>query len=434
MASRVADRRGWLRLLAYGAAGVGLWLLSLVVVQTLLARRIASAQMARLGTDVAFSLRLGELALERYPMESVAELSGLTLRRELPPAAQQGRDQAQALHGELCTQLGFCRDVRTGAGNLWVELASPFEPVWLGVPRPQPRRWPPDPLSLGLSLVAAGLGLSTLVLSLEVRRPLRLLEGSLRQLGSGQEPAPLAERGAAAVRRLTRRFNALLLQLEQGRRERATMLAGIGHDLNSPLTRLRLRLHLAEANPMGAAEAGKALADLAALEQITAQFIAFARGQSEEPAAEVELDALLAELAGQVGGMAIDLDLVPLRARVHPTGLARAVANLLNNAASHGAPPVRLQLRPWGAGGFAISVIDAGPGLRPALWAQALQPFQRLDSARGGSGHCGLGLAIAERVARDHGGELVCHASQSGPASGFVVVLRGLSLDPPPSP
>lgn len=423
MARRAADRRLG-RLLAYGACGVGLTLLSLALVQGLLGRRIARAQMAQLGQEVAFSLRLGELALERYPLETVAELSGLQLAPLAPPNASATAAQAQELRAELCRELQHCREVRQQGSRLWVEVASPLDPVWLVVGAPRPRRWPPDPLSLGLALVASGLGLSTLALSLEVNRPLRLLARSLQQLGAGADPQPLAERGARPVRQLTRRFNDLLRQLAQTRRDQATMLAGIGHDLNSPLTRLRLRLHLAEEHPLSAADAGKALGDLDALERITGQFMAYARGEQQEAPVPLDLAALLAELAGQSGLEPLTLELQPLQATVQPTALARALGNLLDNARSHGAPPYRLSLRPWGRDGFEIAVSDGGAGLPEELWPQALQAFRRLDTARGGSGgHCGLGLAIVERVARAHGGALSCRRSGSG--TGFTVLLRG---------
>ncbi|MCP9929050.1 ATP-binding protein [Cyanobium sp. CH-040] len=424
MAGPGADRRRWLRLLGYGACGLALWLLSLLLIQALLGRRIVGARMSQLGSEVAFSLRLGELALERYTMEAVAELSGLQLASRPPPASLRGRRQAAALRAELCDRLGYCREVVAADNQLWVEMASALEPVWMAAPLPRARAWPPDPLPLTLSLVAAGLGLSTLVLSLEVRRPLGLLETSLQQLGYGRDPQPVPPRGAAPVRRLTARFNTMLAQLEQARRERETMLAGIGHDLSSPLTRLRLRLHLAESTPMGAADAAKALADLDALERITAQFMAFARGQTDEAAVELDLQAFLAEVAGQCGLEPLALQLEPLRARVRATGLARAVANLLDNARSHGAAPFRLSLRAWNGDGFEIEVADAGPGLDQRLWIQALEPFRRLDAARGGSGHCGLGLAIAERVARAHQGSLHCRRDDAG----FTVLLRGRSL------
>jgi two-component system osmolarity sensor histidine kinase EnvZ len=233
----------------------------------------------------------------------------------------------------------------------------------------------------------------------------------------------------------------MVARLEAASRERATMLAGIGHDLRSPLTRLRLRLALAAEAPMAAADLALAEADLAALERITRQFLVFAGAEAAEPALLVPLEHLLAEAAAGVE-LPLELDLPPLERRVRPTALARAIANLLDNACAHGRPPLRLVLRPWSPPpadlrdaqaeeqGFEIQVWDRGEGIPAAAWARARQPFQRLDPARGDPGHCGLGLAIAERVAIDHGGGL---ERLVGP-HGFAITLRGRSLPAEGSP
>jgi two-component system osmolarity sensor histidine kinase EnvZ len=380
---------------------------------------------------VAFNLRLGELALDRLPPQALARLSGLPLRvGQHPPLSGDGRLQhrAQQLQQELCRRLQPCPPVLPAAGRqpgLWVELLSPLEPVWLFAPVGPTRRWPPDPLLLGVALLAGSISASLLFLLLEVQRPLQQLEQALGAVGSSEPAAvlpmvPLAEQGTGAVRSLTARFNAMVQRLAANDRERATMLAGIAHDLKSPLTRLRLRL-------VGDAERQRAEADLDALERITAQFLLFAGGGDAEPAVSVPLDQWLAELSAAIDPEQLQLDLVPLEARVQPTALARAVGNLIDNALSHGQPPLRLVLRPEGADCFRIEVWDRGAGIPADAWPQALQPFQRLDRARGGSGHCGLGLAIAARVAASHGGSLETRCG----AAGFAVVLRGCSLPDP---
>jgi two-component system osmolarity sensor histidine kinase EnvZ len=312
-----------------------------------------------------------------------------------------------------------------------MEPALALERVWLFVPLAPRHAWPPDPLLLGLGLAAGSLAGVLLYLTLEVQRPLRQLEAALAAVGLEPRPAAVPARGNRAVRALTGRFNAMVARLEAASRERATMLAGIGHDLRSPLTRLRLRLALAAEAPMAAAELARAEADLAALERITRQFLAFAGAEAAEAPLPLPLEQLLAEAAAGVEPPP-QLDLPPLQRCVRPTALARAVANLLDNACAHGRPPLRLVLRPWdcpGPGeGFEIQVWDQGDGIPEAAWARARQPFQRLDPARGGPGHCGLGLAIAERVARDHGGGL---RRLQGP-EGFGIALSGRSLPQPP--
>jgi two-component system osmolarity sensor histidine kinase EnvZ len=337
------------------------------------------------------------------------------------------RRQAGELRSQICRRLGRCPLVlpaQRGPRGVWIELVSPLESVWLFAPLPPLSGWPPDPLVLSLALGSGGIGAGLLFLSLEVQRPLRRLEQALAELNLDAQAAdPLALGGSGAVRTLTVRFNAMVERLERAGRDRATMLAGIAHDLRAPLTRLRLRLDLATAQPLAEPERRRSAADLDALERITRQFLLFAGAERAEPPLWVPLHQLVAEAAAVVGSLPLELDLQPLERRVRPTALTRAVTNLLENAISHGAPPLRIVLRDGGASadGFVLEVWDGGKGIATGDWQTALEPFQRLDPARGGQGHCGLGLAIADRIARDHGGGL---RRLVGP-SGFGVALEG---------
>jgi len=305
--------------------------------------------------------------------------------------------------------------------------------VWLFAPLPPLPGWPPDPLLLALALASGGLGAGLLYLALEVQRPLRRLEQALAEVRFDQlGTLPLPAGGSAAVRSLTARFNGMVERLERSGSERATMLAGIAHDLRSPLTRLRLRLDLApSAHGLTEADRNRSTADLNALERITRQFLLFAGAGQAEPAVLVPLHGLLAEVAALAGDVPLVLDLQPLERRLRPTALARAVANLLENALQYGTPPLRLVLRPAAPEphGYVIEVWDRGAGIAAAAWPMALEPFQRLDAARGGQGHCGLGLAIADRIARQHGGDL--RRLEGG--GNFGVALTGRSL-PSPAP
>jgi two-component system osmolarity sensor histidine kinase EnvZ len=358
--------------------------------------------------------------------------------------------QALGLQRELCRRLGRCPAVRPALSprrGVWVEMASPLEAVWLFASLPAPRGWPPDPLLLSVSIALGALGAVLLYLTLEIQRPLLGLQEALADVGLEALPAALPARGAPAVRQLMQRFNAMLRRLEDSGRERTTMLAGIAHDLRSPLTRLRLRLALAAEGPMAAQEVERAQADIRSIERITRQFMIFAGAEAEEVPVLVPLDALVAEAAAAVGDVPLELDLEPLVRRVRPIGLGRAVGNLLDNALAYGRPPLRLVLRPLAAGdgvgrpqagggavesGFEIQVWDSGAGIDRDQWRRAMTPFQRLDRARGGEGHCGLGLAIAAKVARDHGGDLRRLEAPAGgaeaPAGRFAVALRAWPL------
>jgi two-component system osmolarity sensor histidine kinase EnvZ len=437
-----APLAGWRRRLGYGASTAGFTALALLLLQLLLAQRLEQQQRRQLATQVAGSVLLAELGLERFSPAALADLSNMRLAvgPRPPAAASPGqpsplalRQQAEALRNDLCRRLSHCPLVwpsgpsaptRSPGRGAWVELQSPLETVWLFAPIAPRHGWPPDPQLASLALVAGSLASLLLFLALEVQRPLRRLEGALAKVGLDSvlpQPPLVASGGTAAVRRLTQRFNAMLHRIEATDRERRTMLAGLAHDLRSPLTRLRLRL--ASNGPLAADERRRAEADLAALERITRQFLQFIGAESQEEPVLVPLEALVAEAANGVDQ--VQLELEAMERCVQPIALARAIANLLDNAAIHGQPPLRLVLRSIGQEGFAIEVWDAGPGIAAADWERALQPFQRLDPARSGVGHSGLGMAIAARVARAHGGSLERLAPAMG---GFAVVLRGRSL------
>ena len=433
----------WRRLAAYGLAGLGFSALALLLLQLLVGRRLAAQREQQLSGAVAAQLVLGEVALERFTPATLAAIGGLRLAvgpdpDPRPAAAAPGRRrgladplllrQALALQRSLCRRLDRCpavRPARQGPRGVWVAMASPLEAVWLFAPLPPLPGWPPDPLLLALALGVGGLSSGLLHLSHAVQRPLRRLEQALAgvNLQPGL-PVVVPPEGSQAVRRLTGRFNAMVERLDRAGREQTSMLAGIAHDLRAPLTRLRLRLDLAPAAGLAADDCRRSLADLAALERITSQFLRFAGLDQGEPAVVVPLAALLAEVAAAAGAVPLELALEPLERRVRPTALARAVANLLDNALAHGAPPLCLELRGEDATGFTITLWDHGPGIPASAWSRALEPFQRLDPSRGDQGHCGLGLAIAERIARDHGGGL---EPRHGPR-GFGVALRGRSL------
>ena len=149
----------------YALLGAGISALALALLQTLLAQRLERAQIAQMGPEVAFNLRLAELALDRLPPQALARLSGLPLLiGERPPISTDGRlrRQADQLRRDLCQRLDPCPPVLPAAvevPGLWVEVLSPLERVWLLAPVGSPRRWPPDPLLLAAALLAGGVHL-----------------------------------------------------------------------------------------------------------------------------------------------------------------------------------------------------------------------------------------------------------------------------------
>ena len=424
-------------LVGWGALALGSSAFCLLVLQALFGRQLEQLQTIQLGRDLALNVRLTELALERYPPHLVAELTGLDLEvavRPKPASLQPSaafRRQAEALQTQLCERLSHCPMVlpdraARGERRVWIELISPLEPIWLRVNVPSMMRWPPEPTLLGLSLVGAGIICGGLFLLVEVEAPLRGLEKALSLVGDGEDPDAVPARGAQEDQRLTQRFNAMVQRLAANRRERATMLAGIAHDLRAPITRLQFRLSMPQ---LSVDERERCAGDLQSLERITGQFLLFAGGGDSELSVEVPLEQLLAEVASSHPADQLRLDLTPLSLAVKPVALGRAVANLIDNAFSYGAAPVILRLHEQDSR-CCIEVWDQGDGMPAKQWEEALQPFHRLDSSRGQQGHCGLGLAIVAHVARLHGGRIEClHRHQHDePDSGRFAIRLSLPL------
>ncbi len=278
-----------------------------------------------------------------------------------------------------------------------------------------------------------GWGLAALLLSLagaylivfRVTRPLKALATAATDLGHGQSPAPLETDGPAEIDALAHAFNQMTADLARLDNDRALILAGISHDLRTPLTRLRMGIELAGVDEQS--RAGMS-ADIEEMDLTIGQFLDFARASSGEALQETDLPALLGDIAGQYArrNLRVATILPPAAAalaafRVRPQALRRAVANLVDNALRHAAhaEPVQLALQ-QDAQAIRIAVSDRGPGIPESEIERLKQPFTRLEAARSNVSGAGLGLAIVERIARSHGGRLEL---QNRPDGGLVATI-----------
>ena len=417
---------------AWGGVASGLWLLSVLLLQVLFGRQLERLQTLQLSRELALNLRLTELTLERYPPSLIHELTGLDLTIAVnppTPSAPRASDEKRRDHlrQELCTRLNHCPRLQLAKASgvdegqqVWIEVVSPLEPVWLRSELPALEPWPPDPTLILLALIPAVLSSAGIYLLLEVERPLQKLERALAGVENGTETCRLPERGAPVVQRMTHRFNAMVMRLTANRRERETMLAGIAHDLRAPITRLQFRLSLQQWNPE---EERRCQGDLQALERITGQFLLYAGGGQREEPVSCPLDQWLSETLASHSNESLQLQLAACNARIRPVALGRAINNLVDNALDYGTTPVVVRLRN-NTTQACIEIWDQGNGIPESQWVQALQPFQRLDVARGGSGHCGLGLAIVNHVIQLHDGSIRLFQGQDSDPGRFGVVLQ----------
>jgi len=250
-------------------------------------------------------------------------------------------------------------------------------------------------------------------------RPIRRLAAAADAFGKGRPVEDYAPKGAAEVHLAGTAFLRMRERIRRQMAQRTEMLAGVSHDLRTPLTRMRLELAM-----MPAGETAEELkADIDEMEKMLDGYLAFARGEGQEQPQQVDLAPLLRDAVGnatRAGGTVtaeIPDDLVTW---VRPDAFRRCVTNLLDNARLHGTrvemTARRLKER------IEIAIDDDGPGIPPEHREDVFRPFFRLDSSRNSqTGGVGLGLALARAVMRSHGGDLTLDRS---PLGGLRALIR----------
>lgn len=304
--------------------------------------------------------------------------------------------------------------------QLWVQAQPPVQ-GWIGIPV----LGEAEPMKRGLLLTLASIGALVLLaaglFARSLTRPLRVLADAAPGIVAG-EPPPLPPRFASEeMLDLQHALANAAERTHAAARDRELMLAGISHDMRTPLARLRYALALGD---HGADETMRLdmERDIDELDGIVGQFIEYVRDGRDEPLSSVDLIAMLHTLAADEArqGRAWQLSL-PAEATLdgRPLALRRALANLFDNAAVHGAAPFEAALVAKD-GGWQLTVADRGPGVPHAALNDLGRAFHRVDHARSTPGS-GLGLASVARVAAMHGGGLTLRNREGG---GFEAVLR----------
>jgi two-component system osmolarity sensor histidine kinase EnvZ len=302
---------------------------------------------------------------------------------------------------------------------------------WLALPRERidrvfPLGW------LGWSVAALLLSLfGAWLIVFRITRPLKALQEAAQKVGAGETPPRLDEGGPTELATVATAFNQMSADLAQIDQDRALILAGVSHDLRTPLTRLRMGIEMSADEGLREGMT----ADIEEMDKTIGQFLDFARSEGGEAPQAVDVAALLFDVASQYRrrGFTVDMPAAgsPVPAvgagfSVRPQALRRAVSNLIDNALRYAGSenPVELDLNA-AAGELAIDVRDCGPGIPPQDVERIKRPFARLEAARSNTAGAGLGLAIVERIARSHNGRLELLPRDGG---GLVarLVLRSL--------
>jgi hypothetical protein len=293
---------------------------------------------------------------------------------------------------------------------------------WLNLPAELPplRPWHSPTFLWAFVLMTLAAAVLTLWAVRRLTAPVRTLAQAAEALGRDVNAPPLPEDGPTEVATAAAAFNLMAARIRRFVQDRTEMLTAIGHDLRTPITRLKLRTEFIEDDE----QRRKMLADLEELESMVSATLAFGRdAKTTEPVSSLDLVEMLRTVLDEAGDAkpnAVDRLAYEgpshLTVRARPLSLKRAFANLVSNAVNYGGSAL-VRLRPPLQGVLTIEVEDDGPGIPAAELERVFEPFHRGEPSRSReTGGVGLGLPIARNIMRAHGGDVTLGNRPNGGA------------------
>jgi two-component system osmolarity sensor histidine kinase EnvZ len=392
----------------------------------------------RMARDVAADVALMMAIEDHYPAPQRAALRAFAAKRldykvtfipgaTIPPPARHHRESTidAALDEVIGQQIGEMRhfNVLRADGEMDIGVEVRDGVLRMLVPRDRVTVSSPDIFILwmvGSSLIL--LGVAIVFLRNQVR-PIERLARAADAFGKGRAVPDFKPYGALEVRRASQAFLTMRDRMDRHVQQRTEMLAGVSHDLKTPLTRAKLALAMLPDSP----DVRALQDDIAEMEHMLDEYLDFARGEGGEKAAVSDVGLIVRDAARAAArARAVPADAVALDVpesiafAVKQHALKRCITNLIDNALKHG-KTVSVSLRRDDRIAE-IAVDDDGPGIPEARREEAFRPFHRLDEGRNlQTGGVGLGLAIARDIARAHGGDIVLDKSPHG---GLRAVVR----------
>ncbi|MBM3369278.1 MAG: ATP-binding protein [Burkholderiaceae bacterium] len=415
----------------------GLLVASLLGAWLVMNQRLGPTPEQSVAWEVASLANVTKVSLETADPESRKELLSLLDRREglrLIPRSNSDHivafdrsDTERNLTRFLKLEMGDRTQIMgsvNGLEGLWVSITIRRQAYWLGVQQERLERSLDPPWEWAAAIVLLLSLLGAVLISQQINRPLRSLARAITGMESHRPSPQLPENLPGEFGEVNRRFNHMTKALEQLEHDRQLALAGISHDIRTPLTRLRMEIELASIGPEVRANL---VDDIERIDSVVRQFIDYARaaalqGSDTDDAAPAVREAVE---RWQDDGLRISLDcpaqLPWLGRRVD---VDRLLDNLLSNIAryarSHGEKDGNLRLRSLD-GTLSLELEDFGEGVPEHELSRLIEPFARLEAYRSDREGTGLGLAIVNRIVLRHQGSLELHRARSG---GLAVRLQ----------
>jgi two-component system, OmpR family, osmolarity sensor histidine kinase EnvZ len=322
-----------------------------------------------------------------------------------------------------------------GQRGLWISFEIDSDAYWLILDAERLSRHNAPPI-MTITLIALALSMvATMAVGRLINQPLRNLASALNRLGAGQAPPKLSEDGPTEIAVLNRRFNRMAVDLNALEEDRRIALAGISHDIRSPLARLRMEIEL---SPLEIESKASMAMEIEQVDRIVGQFVDFARSHDNSTATSITVADVIqkaltrysSELESSQLKLNVQIDSA-LQWKGREIDLERVISNVIDNALRYGRSEdqvCRIELKaeslskdPADSKRIRLIIKDSGKGVAAKDLTRLTRPFARVDEARDSSGGSGLGLAIVERTAQKYDGK--CLLSLNVP-HGLVVDLR----------
>ncbi len=382
-------------------------------------RRFAAAVAGEVAATVELLRRTPDAHERDWVLGFASDKFGMAMRlepgtrletlRSRKMAGPMDEDLAAALSEKI--RLPFRMDWASDPQSVLIEVQLPEGVLDIEAPR---KRLYTGTLYLFVLWLAGSAALLFLIAALFMRnqvRAIRRLAVAAEAFGMGRDRGPIKPEGALEVRQAAAAFNRMQERIRRFLAQRTEMLAGVSHDLRTPLTRLRLALAMLPVRDDIAPEVAEMTTDVEEMDRMIGGYLAFARGEGTEQASDVDLGALLEEvvLAARRSGATVDLSAPSgLTVKLRPGAIRRALTNIVDNARRH-ASRVALAAAPAGERAVEVTIDDDGPGIAPERRESVFRPFES-----GAAGGTGLGLTIARDIVRAHGGEIMLEDSPLG--------------------
>jgi two-component system osmolarity sensor histidine kinase EnvZ len=363
-----------------------------------------------------------ELEMDAPLRRRVLEQLGVTVHAVDSPMANEFKHAMtiDLMSEEMTDELGSNTEVRLILGEesyiLWMDIdALPGSLIRIPLSELQEEDFAPlfrNSLIMTLLIIVGGW----LFIRLQ-NRPLRELEKAANLVGRGENPPVLPEKGATEIRSVSRAFNQMAKGIQELEEDRALLMAGISHDLRTPLTRIRLATEMMSPEDSYLAEG--IISDTEECNEIISQFMDYLKPVDTQTFQVIHLNDIASDIVSSEGGYEIQIDYHPepklKEVSGSPIAIKRAISNLVVNAVRYGNGWVKVSTGMTADNKLAwVCVEDDGPGIESDQIGRLFEPFTRGDTARGSEG-TGLGLAIVKRIISQHHGSVsISNRSEGG--------------------